>query len=315
MVGDSAVMQEIQQYVGRVAASDCPVLITGETGTGKELVAELIHRHSARGRRPLLCLNCAALPDSLLESELFGYERGAFSGAEARNPGKLQLAEGGTVFFDEVGDMSPSAQAKVLRLLESKQAHRLGGSQAVRFDIRVLAATNQDLEEALARGHFRRDLYYRLNVARVHLPPLRQRPSDIQQLLGHYLEQMNRRYGLRVESFSPEALDCLQSYSWPGNVRELKNLLEVIFLDPPAGLIGLADLPEPFRRPPADSPTAAPNELDRLLTALLETNWNKSQAAHKLHWSRMTLYRKLARYHLTEGGQTPQATVTTQKKQ
>jgi DNA-binding NtrC family response regulator len=307
MVGESVLMQEVRQYVGRVAATDCPVLITGETGTGKELVAELIHHHSARGRRPLVCLNCAALPDSLLESELFGYERGAFTGAEARNPGKLQQAEGGTVFFDEVGDMSPSAQAKVLRLLESKQAHRLGSGQAVRFDIRVLAATNQDLEQALAQGRFRRDLYYRLNVARLHLPPLRQRRQDIPLLLGHYLQQMNRRYGLQVEGFSPEALDCLRAYPWPGNVRELKNLLEVLFLAPPASRIGLADLPEPFRRSLAGGPQASPGELDRLLSALLETNWNKSQAAHKLHWSRMTLYRKLARYHLTEGGQTSKA--------
>jgi DNA-binding NtrC family response regulator len=178
----------------------------------------------------------------------------------------------------------------------------------------VLAATNQDLEGALAQGRFRQDLYYRLNVARLHLPPLRQRPCDIPLLLGHYLGQMNRRYGLRVEGFSPEALDCLRAYPWPGNVRELKNLLEVLFLDPPAGLIGLADLPEPFRRPVAGSATAAPDELDRLVTALLETNWNKSQAAHKLHWSRMTLYRKLARYHLTEGGQTPQAGLTPSQK-
>ena len=155
MVGESPSVGNIKTYLRKVAATDCNVLITGETGTGKELVAERIHRHSRRRQQPLVCLNCAALPDSLLESELFGYERGAFTGAYARNPGKLQQADGGTVFFDEVGDMSPSAQAKVLRLLESKQAHRLGSGQAVRFDIRVLAATNQDLEQALAQGRFR----------------------------------------------------------------------------------------------------------------------------------------------------------------
>ena len=158
MVGNSLALREIQGYVGRLAATDCPVLITGETGTGKELVAELIHRHSGRRQKPLVCLNCAALPDSLLESELFGYQRGAFTGAEASNPGKLQQAEGGTVFFDEVGDMSPYAQAKVLRLLESKQVQRLGASQSVCLDIRVIAATNQDLEAAMAQGRFRQDL-------------------------------------------------------------------------------------------------------------------------------------------------------------
>jgi transcriptional regulator with PAS, ATPase and Fis domain len=317
MIGESPSLGNIKAYLRKVASTDSNVLITGETGTGKEVTAELIHRHSGRRQKPLVCLNCAALPDSLLESELFGYQRGAFTGAEASNPGKLQQAEGGTVFFDEVGDMSPYAQAKVLRLLESKQVQRLGASQSVCLDIRVIAATNQDLEAAMAQGKFRQDLYFRLNVARIHLPPLRERRGDIPLLLQHYLREFNRRLGRRVEGFSEGALQQLLSYEWPGNIRELKNLLEATFVNLEADgprarsqRICLEDLPEPFRSRFTDRPADGGGERDRLLTALLSTQWNKSQAAQKLHWSRMTLYRKLAKYDLLTRPETTEEGVT-----
>jgi DNA-binding NtrC family response regulator len=317
MIGESSSMGSVKAYLLKVASTDSNVLITGESGTGKELVAELIHRHSARGQKPLVCLNCAALPDSLLESELFGFERGAFTGAHSRNPGKLQQADGGTVFFDEVGDMSPYAQAKVLRLLESKQLQRLGANQSVSLNIRVVAATNQDLEARMAEGKFRRDLYFRLNVARIHLPPLRERKEDLPLLLEHYLREFNNRSGTRVEGFAQEALEELLSYDWPGNIRELKNLVEAAFInldaDNPAlsQRICLQDLPEPFRSRLTDREADSQGERDRLLTALLATRWNKSKAAQRLQWSRMTLYRKLAKYHLltkpetTEEDRTP----------
>jgi transcriptional regulator with PAS, ATPase and Fis domain len=289
-------MRRIKAYIEKLAAVDSNVLIMGDTGTGKELVSELIHGHSSRRKQPLVCLNCAALPDSLLESEMFGYERGAFTGAHATNAGKLQQADGGTVFFDEIGDMSPSAQAKILKAIEDKNVHRLGSQASIPLDIRIIAATNQTLEEAIAEGRFRKDLYFRLNVHRIHLPPLRERKEDIPLLLEHYLRESNRRSARQVEGFNAEALTKLMTYDWPGNVRELKNLLEVVFLIPPPRYIDLEHLPEPFRsrRPGVESP----KERDCLLSVLLATNWNKGQAAQKLRWSRMTLYRKLAKYKL-----------------
>jgi DNA-binding NtrC family response regulator len=316
MIGESPSMGSVKTYLLKVASTDSNVLITGESGTGKELVAELIHRHSARRQKPLVCLNCAALPDSLLESELFGFEQGAFTGAHSRNTGKLQHAEGGTVFFDEVGDMSPYAQAKVLRLLESKQLQRLGANQSVSLNIRIVAATNQDLEARMAEGKFRRDLYFRLNVARIHLPPLRERKEDLPLLLEHYLREFNNRSGTRVEGFAEEALEELLSYDWPGNIRELKNLVEATFInldaDKPAlsQRIFLQDLPEPFRSRLTDREADSQGERDRLLTALLSTRWNKSKAAQKLQWSRMTLYRKLAKYHLLTKPETTKESMT-----
>jgi DNA-binding NtrC family response regulator len=317
MIGESPSIGSVKAYLLKVASTDSNVLITGESGTGKELVAELIHRHSPRRQKPLVCLNCAALPDSLLESELFGFEQGAFTGAHSRNTGKLQHADGGTVFFDEVGDMSPYAQAKVLRLLESKQLQRLGANQSVSLNIRVVAATNQDLEARMAEGKFRRDLYFRLNVARIHLPPLRERIEDLPLLLEHYLREFNNRSGTRVEGFAQEVLEELLSYDWPGNIRELKNLVEATFInldtDNPASSqrISLGDLPEPFRSRLTDREADPQGERDRLLTALLSTRWNKSKAAQKLQWSRMTLYRKLAKYDLLTKPESIKESITT----
>jgi transcriptional regulator with PAS, ATPase and Fis domain len=304
MIGDSLPTQGIKAYIRKVAATDTNVLVTGETGTGKELVADLIHRHSPRSRRPFIGINCAAIPDNLLESELFGYERGAFTGAHALKEGQLQLADGGTLFFDEIGDMSPYAQAKILRAIEDKGVYRLGGKRRIPIDVRLIAATNQDLEQLVVQDKFRKDLYFRLNVARIHLPPLRERPEDILPLCHHYLGQLNHRFGRRVEGFTDDALAYLMRHDWPGNVRELKNLLEATFVNDLHREISFVDLPEQFRKRFSDAKTSPQDERERLLSALLSTNWNLSKAAQQLRWSRMTLYRKLGKYHIVKGGKT-----------
>jgi len=299
MIGNSPEIREINAYIERLALVESTVLITGETGTGKELAAELIHRGSRRQRRPFVRLNCAAIPDSLLESELFGYERGAFTGAHIATAGKLQLADGGTVLLDEVGDMSPYAQAKILRLIENKEIERLGGRRNVRIDVRILAATNQDLERMVADGRFRKDLYFRLNVARINVPPLRDRKEDLPALLAYYVGRFNRDFGRDVEGISRDALDILLSYEWPGNVRELKNLVESGFANVRSGRISLADLPPSFCHLTGNGPKGPEStERDRLLATLVATKWNKSKAAERLHWSRMTVYRKMAKYRL-----------------
>jgi transcriptional regulator with PAS, ATPase and Fis domain len=195
MVGDSPAMQEIKAYILRAASTESNVLITGETGTGKELVAEQIHRHSARYRKPFICVNCTAVPDALFESELFGYERGAFTGATTLSRGKFELADGGTLFLDEIGDMSPYAQAKILRAVDGKEVHRLGGQHSIRPNVRLIAATNQDLEHLVAANQFRRDLYFRLNVARIHLPALRERKQDLVPLCEHYFHHFGGQLG------------------------------------------------------------------------------------------------------------------------
>jgi DNA-binding NtrC family response regulator len=302
LIGDSAPMREIKAYIKQVAATDSHVLITGETGTGKELVAELIRHNSPRRQQPFVCINCAAIPDTLLESELFGHEKGAFTGANAASEGKLKLADGGAIFFDEIGDMSPYAQAKILRAIESREMYRLGGKRPIALNVRVIAATNQNLEQLVAEEKFRKDLYFRLNVARIHLPPLRERREDIVPLCHHYLRQLNQRFGRRVEGFTDEVLACLLRHDWPGNVRELKNLLEAILVKGPAQRIAIADLPTPFRMQCRDVDGAPQQERERLLSALFSTNWNVSKAAQQLRWSRMTLYRKLEKYHIVKGG-------------
>jgi len=302
LIGDSPPMREINAYIGQVACMDSTVLITGETGTGKELVAALIHKKSPRAGKPFVSINCAAIPESLLESELFGYERGAFTGAHAQKEGALKLANEGTAFFDEIGDMSPEGQAKILRAIESKEIRRLGGRGNIPLNLRVVAATNQDLEQRVTEGKFRKDLYFRLNVARISLPPLRDRKEDIPALLGHYIGELNRRLGRQVEGLTEDAMEPLIRYEWPGNVRELKNLLEAIYVNLAAGRITVADLPKPFRRRIDEMDGLPEDERNRVLSALFATNWNKSQAAQKLHWSRMTLYRKMTKYHIVKGG-------------
>lgn len=298
MIGDSPAILHLQRYIQRLAATNCNVLITGETGTGKELVAELIHRISKRRDGPFLCVNCAAIPDTLLESELFGYERGAFTGALRRQEGKLRLGNGGTILFDEIGDMSRQGQAKILRVVETRQVLRLGGAEKLALDIRILAATNRDEASLSNDASFRKDLFFRLNVAHVHLPPLRDRKTDIPDLLEFYRKRFNALFQCDVHGFSEEVLQIFHHYSWPGNIRELKNVVEALFLNSPSAWVRVDDLGAEVRSRLSYHDSAAYTESDRVLSALLETNWNKSKAAEKLHWSRMTLYRKLAKFHL-----------------
>ena len=299
IVGESASIRDLRTRLFRLASTDSNILITGETGTGKELVAALLHKSSRRSQKPFVTVNCAAIPDNLLESELFGYERGAFTGAESRKEGKLKAADGGTVFLDEIGDMSGYGQAKILRMIEAKEIQRLGRDGGIVVDIRIIAATNRDLEQLVKEDKFRRDLFFRLNVARIHLPPLRDRKEDLVSLIDYYIRHFNIRFGRNVRRLSDEALDCLLTHDWPGNIRELKNLIEAIFVDLPPVDVTTAQLPPHFSRRYQEIKAAPADERERLLWALSATNWNKSKAADKLHWSRMTLYRKMARYNIS----------------
>ena len=244
MVGVSPRMREVYQFVSKVAPSDSTVLIRGESGTGKELVARAIHRNSSRAGMPFLAINCAALTETLLESELFGHEKGAFTGAYAQKRGKLELADRGTVFLDEVGEMPPACQAKVLRLIQEREFERVGGTRQIRADIRLLAATNRDLEAALERGTFRKDLYYRLNVVSLPMPPLRERREDIPPLASHFVAKHGQRAGRRVTGIAREALACLKAHDWPGNVRDLENAIERAVVLGSTELILVEDLPE-----------------------------------------------------------------------
>jgi DNA-binding NtrC family response regulator len=298
MVGTSPTIGLVRAYLERVGASDVNVLITGETGTGKELAAQLLHSHSNRRRRAFVSVNCAAIPDGLLESELFGYERGAFTGANTARDGHFRAAEGGSLLLDEIGEMTPFAQAKILRALDTREIYRLGSTRKLPLDVRVIAATNQNLDALMEEGRFRRDLYYRLNVARVRLPPLRERREDIPALLDHYIHELNGRFQRSVAGFTSEAMRELVAYDWPGNVREVKNLLEAAFAEMPNRSLGFIELPAALRERVRALRHAAPTERDLLLDALRATNWNKSLAAQRLRWSRMTLYRKLAKYAL-----------------
>ena len=294
MLGESEAMQSVKAYLQRVARCSSNVLITGETGTGKELAAELVHNAGARAHRPFVAINCAAIPDSLLESELFGFERGAFTGAVVAQDGKLRAASGGTVFLDEVGDLSPCAQAKILRAIETGEVQRLGAKRSQPIDVRIVAATNKNLE---TDTNFRRDLYFRLNVARVHLPPLRERKEDILPLAEAFRREFDSKFGCVSRGFVRGVEEMLLAHEWPGNIRELRNLVEAAFIDPGPNLNGEIGLPAPFRKA---METATGGELQRILKALALTEWNRSRAAKELHWSRMTLYRKLSRYGIAK---------------
>jgi two-component system response regulator HydG/two-component system response regulator AtoC len=288
----------VRRYLDRAAATTSTVLITGETGTGKELAASYIHEHSYRRRNAFVSVNCAAMPETLLESELFGYERGAFTGADGARDGKWKQADGGTLFLDEIGEMSPSAQAKILRVLDNREVCRLGGSKTQRVDVRVIAATNQEIDKLVEERKFRADLYFRLNVARLHLPPLRERRSDIPLLVKHYVQQMNLKFRRKITGFDSEAMDKLEHYDWPGNIRELKNLVEAAFIELPDDCLDLAELPVAIRARLASLRDLPAEEREQLLSALLKTDWNVSQAAAELQLSRMTLYRKMAKYQI-----------------
>jgi two-component system nitrogen regulation response regulator GlnG len=316
LVGSCPAMSEVYKAIGRVAAQDVPVLVTGESGTGKELVARAIYRHSRRADQPFLALNCAAIPESLLESELFGHEKGAFTGADRRRIGKFEQCSGGTLFLDEVGDMPPLTQAKVLRILQEQAFERVGGNETVRTDVRVIAATHRNLAAMVADGRFRPDLYYRLSVFTVSLPSLRERGDDLPALVRHYLRRCSRELGRAVRDASPEAMAMLKAYPWPGNIRELQSVLKQALLHA-RGEVLLPDfLPDFPHSPPEASASEERLEVlirdrlrsgscdlhadiheyvDRLLLArvLEHTGGSQHQAARRLGIARETLRKRL----------------------
>jgi DNA-binding NtrC family response regulator len=300
MIGESKCMREIKNYIYKVARVDSNVLITGETGTGKELVAGLIHFKSPRYNKPFVCINSAAIPETLVESELFGYDRGAFTGAIADKLGKFELANSGTVFLDEIGDMNHYAQAKILRSIDSREFFHLGGKRPVSFNARVIAATNKDPIQLIEEKKMREDLYYRLNVARIHLPPLRERKEDIPSLVSHAAKRLNNRFGSNILGLTDDAMTCLLRYDWPGNIRELFNLLEAMYINLPSRHRDFIDIPKPIKKQIKVTELCTSDERKRIVSALLETNWNKSSAAQKLNWSRMTLYRKITKYNIVK---------------
>jgi DNA-binding NtrC family response regulator len=298
MIGASLPMKNVYSNILKVARTDSTVLVTGETGTGKDLATRAIHINSDRRKKPLVCVNCAAIPDSLVESELFGYERGAFTGAFAAKSGLFEAADSGIIFLDEIGDMTPIAQAKILRTIEMKKSHRIGSKSPKSLDFRVIAATNQDPEKLVSEKKFRKDLYYRLNVARVHMPPLRDRKEDIPSLIDHYVSHFNQTFGRNVIGFKQSAIRHMLCYHWPGNVRELKNIVEVSFINLPAREVDYIDLPEKFRSKIRTTKSLPEHEREKVIAALRATKWKKSKAARQLKWSRMTLYRKMEKYNI-----------------
>jgi two-component system nitrogen regulation response regulator GlnG len=244
LIGQAPAMQEVFRSIGRLSRSSMTVLITGESGTGKELVARALHEHSPRADKPFVALNTSAIASELLESELFGHERGAFTGADSRRIGRFEQADGGTLFLDEIGDMSPALQTRLLRVLAESEFYRVGGQTSINVDVRVIAATNQDLAKAVQEGRFREDLYHRLNVIRINTPPLRQRRQDIPELLNHYLADAGKELGASAKTLNPEAMDLLQSYDWPGNVRQLVNATRRLTVTAPGNVISAVDIPE-----------------------------------------------------------------------
>jgi DNA-binding NtrC family response regulator len=314
IIGQSVQMLEIFELVRNVADSDSTILIYGESGTGKELVAKAIHYQSPRGEKPFVPINCAAIPSELLESELFGYEKGAFTGAHRTKIGRFEYANAGTLFLDEIGEMSPHLQAKLLRVLQDKTIERLGGVRPIPVDVRIVAATNQDLEKAMEEGKFREDLYYRLSVIPIHIPPLRERKEDIPLLVDHFLAKFNREKKREVEGISPEAMELLMQYPWPGNVRELENLIERLVVLKRRGIIRPEDLPDKFRGVsvkqyidrfvlPEDGIdfTNAVQQFERelILQALRKTKGVKKEAAKLLHMKRTTLIQKMKRKRIS----------------
>lgn len=307
IIGNSPQMQAVFDTVRQVAASRATVLIQGESGTGKELVAKAIHQLSARKHGAFVPVHCAALSSTLLESELFGHEKGAFTGATEQRKGRFEMADGGSLFLDEIGEIEPSVQVKILRALEERQFERVGGQQSVSVDTRLIAATNRDLKKMVEEGTFREDLFYRLYVVAIQLPPLRERRGDIPLLLKHYLDVFNRENGREVEGFSLDALDLLNGYAWPGNVRELRNVVEQMVVLSRSSRIGVRELPVHMREKgtpgtavQAAGGTLAEIEKQTILQALEAEGGNRTKAAEKLGISRRTLHRKIAEYGFTE---------------
>lgn len=321
LIGQAPAMQEVFRTIGRLSGSSMTVLITGESGTGKELVARALHEHSPRAKQSFVALNTSAIASELLESELFGHERGAFTGADSRRIGRFEQADGGTLFLDEIGDMSPALQTRLLRVLAESEFYRVGGQVSVKVDVRVIAATNQDLARAVKEGRFREDLYHRLNVMRIHTPPLRQRREDIPLLLKHYLADAGAELDTKSKTMNPEAMEMLQNYDWPGNVRQLVNAARRLTVTAPGGVITPVDLEDDFaggrttagahqgwldsleqwaQRSLSDDNgeplvSAALPEFERTLIriALARAKGHRQEAARLLGWGRNTLTRKI----------------------
>jgi DNA-binding NtrC family response regulator len=325
IIGESVQMQDVFKIIDKVADTPSTVLITGESGTGKELIASALHGASSRRDKPFIKINCAAIPHNLIESELFGYERGAFTGAVTSKPGRFELADGGTLFLDEIGEIPVEMQVKLLRALQEGEFERVGGIKTTHVDVRLIAATNRDLQAEIEAGRFRKDLYYRLAVVPVALPPLRERRSDIPMLARHFIDKYNRKLNKRIEGITDEAMAVLQAYAWPGNIRELENLIEraLLFADGPH--ITAKDLPDTTRQgatpPPAslaasvDTPPgegglkdivrmkAAELEKDLITKALEETGGNVTRAARLLQISRKSLQTKMKEFGLRDAAQ------------
>src|SRR5215475_7681830 len=310
IVGRSRLIEELRQQIGIAAPTNGRVLIQGENGSGKELVARAIHAQSARRDGPFVEVNCAAIPEELIESELFGHERGAFTGAVARRRGRFELADGGTIFLDEIADMSLKTQAKVLRVLEEQAFERVGGKETLRVDVRVIAAFNQNLQEQIAAGRFREDLFYRLNVIPIEVPSLRRRKEDIPALVEHFIALFSAENGRRPKTMSVEALAYFLSYDWPGNVRELRNMVERLVIMARRDVIGPEDLPPPLRPRHAAGEEASQKEktlkeareaFERayIRRELRLLDWNMTRTAQKLGIERSHLYRKLKVYGIT----------------
>lgn len=308
IVGKSEAMQKVYSLIEKVADSDSTVLILGESGTGKELVARTIHYNSPRREKPLIPINCGAIPESLLESELFGHEKGAFTGAYSTRIGRFEMANGGTLFLDEIGDMSPALQVKLLRVVQERQFERVGGAKTLKVDVRIITATNQDLDKAVAERKFREDLYYRINVIPITIPPLRERGEDIPLLINHFFDVFNKKKCKKIEGISDDAMSLLMCYPWPGNVRELENLIERLVILKREGVITVGDLPEkfaPLEERPMVSHMVIPEDgidLDTLVSefetrliyqALEKAGGVKSKAAQLLRMNRTTLVEKM----------------------
>jgi DNA-binding NtrC family response regulator len=300
LVGRSEAMQELFTLIQDVAESDSPVLITGETGTGKELVAKAIHAKSARCNGPFIAVNCGAFPENLLESELFGHERGAFTGAHRAKKGRLDLAHHGTLFLDEVGTVPLKMQVDLLRVLESKEFHRLGGTAEIEVDFRTIAATHRDLQQAIEKGEFRQDFFYRLNVISLHIPPLRERRDDIPLLAEHFLDRYSRETNKDIDTINKDAMTILRQYDWPGNVRELENAIEraVVIgkkrrLDPET-----FSFLAPHLSAAAETYSLEKTQVAHLFKVLKEFDWNITKAAQALEINRVTLHKKIKKYDL-----------------
>ena len=324
LIGYSECMRTIFDKITKVSASDSTVIIYGESGTGKELVAKAIHFNSDRKDRTLVAVNCGAIPEELLEAELFGHEKGAFTGAIRNRVGRFELAEGGTIFLDEVGDMSPTLQVKVLRVIQERQFERIGGVKTINADVRIITATNQNLEKAVAEKRFREDLFYRINVIPLYLPPLRERGVDIPILVNHFLTKYNHLKKKEVKKIVPEAMNLLQRYSWPGNVRELQNLIEMLVVMKENGTIEVSDLPGKMRGAIEQQRTDNVNapliddtvnfnkmvenfEKGLILQALEKSGGVKNKAARMLNLNRTTLVEKLKRLHMPTLDDSPEA--------